>query len=202
MPNRRSVLQGAVSGLLLTGAGLGTSRARADLPQGALDSALLEALPGKKPLIKRAYRPPNYETPLAGFASPITPNDQFFVRWHESDIPEIDADTWTLKVSGDGVAHELTLSLAQLKQEFEAVEIVAVCQCAGNRRGLSDPHVPGVQWGSGAIGNARWKGARLRDILTRAGMKNDTVEVAYHGGDRGPLDATPAFIKSLPSWKA
>src|SRR5271169_2766860 len=188
MPNRRSVLQGAVSGLLLTGTGLGA--AQADLPQGALDSEVLEPLPGKRPLIKRAYRPPNYETPLAGFASPITPNDQFFVRWHLSNIPEIDANTWTLKVGGENVEHALTLSFEELKQEFEAVEIVAVCQCAGNRRGYSDPHVPGVQWGSGAIGNARWKGARLRDILARAGIKNDTVELAFHGGDRAALDAT------------
>ncbi len=202
MPNRRSVLQGAVSGLLLTSAGLGAARARADLPQGTLDSEVLEALPGKRPLLKRSYRPPNYETPLAGFASPITPNDQFFVRWHLSNIPEIEADAWALKVGGESAEHALTLSLEQLKREFEAVEIVAVCQCAGNRRGYSDPHVPGVQWGSGAIGNARWKGVRLRDILARAGIRNDAVEVAFHGGDRAALDATPPFVKSLPNWKA
>ncbi|MGZ5139510.1 MAG: twin-arginine translocation signal domain-containing protein, partial [Burkholderiales bacterium] len=33
------------------------------LPAGALESAVLGSLPGKRPLIKRSYRPPNYETP-------------------------------------------------------------------------------------------------------------------------------------------
>src|SRR5439155_23900046 len=37
------------------------------LPEGVRASAVLEALPGKKPLIKLSYRPPNYETPLEYF---------------------------------------------------------------------------------------------------------------------------------------
>src|SRR5207344_2683767 len=60
-----------------------------------------------------------------------------------------------------------TYSLDELKRGFEQVEVVAVCQCSGNRRGLSDPHVPGVEWGYGAMGNAKWKGARLKDVLAR-----------------------------------
>ena len=39
----------------------------AALPQGVRDGATLEALPGKKPLIKLSYRPPNYETPVEHF---------------------------------------------------------------------------------------------------------------------------------------
>jgi hypothetical protein len=71
-----------------------------------------------------------------------------------------------------------------------------------NRRGFSEPHVPGVQWGSGAMGNARWKGVRLKDILARANLKKDAVEIAFNGSDRAPLEATPAFAKSIPAWKA
>src|SRR6516225_12187435 len=52
------------------------------LPEGVYDTATLEALPGKKPLIKLSYRPPNYETPLSYFTSEFTPNDTFFVRYH------------------------------------------------------------------------------------------------------------------------
>ena len=47
-------------------------------------------LPGKKPLIQLADRPPNYESPLEYFRTPITPNDQFFVRYHLADIPEVE----------------------------------------------------------------------------------------------------------------
>src|ERR1035441_4589161 len=196
MPNRRSFLRTVAGGIALATTGL-MGRARADLPQGALDSAMRDSLPGKQPLIKRAFRPPNYESPVEVFDEVITPNDRFFVRWHLSNIPRVEAGSWRL---GAGGGVELTLEA--LKRDFEPVELVAVCQCAGNRRGLSEPHVPGVQWGYGAMGNARWKGARLKDILARADLKKEAVEIAFNGGDRGPLDATPAFAKSIPAWKA
>src|SRR5947207_11294047 len=54
-------------------------------PEGARSNAVLDALPGKKPLIKLSYRPPNYETPLEYFRTAITPNDAFFVRYHLSN---------------------------------------------------------------------------------------------------------------------
>jgi DMSO/TMAO reductase YedYZ molybdopterin-dependent catalytic subunit len=209
MLNRRQLLQG--SGALALGAGAAwPDFARAagvplaeGLPDGVRGEAVLEALPGKKKLIKLSYRPPNYETPVAYFANPITPNDAFFVRYHLADIPEaVDAATWRLKVGGDGAASPLELSLDELRR-LEPVELTAVCQCSGNRRGLSQPHVPGVQWGYGAMGNARWKGARLRDILGKAGIKKEAaVEIVFDGADGPVVDTTPDFVKSLPAWKA
>jgi len=174
----------------------------ADLPEGALSSATLDALPGKAPLIKRSYRPPNYETPINVFNESFTPNDQFFVRWHLANIPEVDGKSWKLKVGGEGAATAFELTLDQIGKDFEQVEISAVCQCSGNRRGLSKPHVMGVEWGYGAMGNAKWCGARLKDILTKAGIKKDAVEVAFDGADSGVIEKTPDFIKSLPAWKA
>ena len=202
MHTRRSVLQTAVSGLGLIGAGLGAGMARADLPGGALASQVLDALPGKQALLKRSYRPPNYESPVSYLGDAITPNDRFFVRWHLANIPTIDANAWRLSVGGESASRPFELTLAQLQHEFEPVELVAVCQCAGNRRGLSDPHVPGVQWGNGAMGNARWKGARLKDVLARAGLAKETVEIAFNGADGPLLEATPDFTKSIPIWKA
>jgi DMSO/TMAO reductase YedYZ molybdopterin-dependent catalytic subunit len=200
MTTRRVMLQ-ALGGLVLAGDGLISRIARAELPQGAIDAGVLDALPGKQPLIKRTYRPPNYEAPVAYFKDVITPNDRFFVRWHLANIPTIEVSAWRLSVGGDGVAQPFELTLDQLQRDFEPVELIAVCQCSGNRRGLSDPHVPGVEWGYGAMGNARWKGARLKDILARAGLKKETVEIAFNGADRATLDATPNFIKSIPTWR-
>jgi hypothetical protein len=57
------------------------------LPEGIYDTATLEALPGKRPLIKLTYRPPNYETPLSHFTSEFTTNESFFVRYHLAGIP-------------------------------------------------------------------------------------------------------------------
>jgi DMSO/TMAO reductase YedYZ molybdopterin-dependent catalytic subunit len=202
MTTRRTILSAALGGLSLAGTGLLTRVAQAGLPAGTTASGSLEVLPGKRPLLKRSFRPPNYETPLSYLDDVITPNDRFFVRWHLMNIPEIAANEWRLSVGGDGSERELVLTLDQLKSEFEPAEIVAVCQCSGSRRGLSDPHVPGVEWGYGAVGNARWTGVRLKDVLARAGLKKDALEVAFDGADRPPLEATPDFLKSLPVWKA
>src|SRR5207253_3206073 len=102
---------------------------------------------------------------------------------------------------GDGANGQAALSLDELKR-LPAAEVTAVCQCSGNRRGLFQPHVPGVEWGYGAMGCARWKGARLKDVLDKAGLKKEAVEIVFNGTDGPALDKTPDFIKSIPVWKA
>lgn len=171
------------------------------LPEGVRDEALLDALPGKKPLIKLSYRPPNYETPIEYFRTAITPNEAFFVRYHLSKIPEVDAKTWKVAVGGEGANGKAELNFDDL-HNMPAFEIVAVNQCSGNRRGLFQPHVAGVEWGYGAMGCARWKGARLKDVLERVGLKKEAIEIVFNGADQPILDKTPDFIKSIPVWKA
>jgi len=211
MLQRRRVLQGLGGALAFAVPGLGARSAfpaappylTFGLPTGVYDTAVLDALPGKQPLIKLAYRPPNYETPVSYFSSPITANDAFFVRYHLADIPEqIDVPSWRLRVGGDAAANPFELTMVELQSGFEQVEITAVCQCSGNRRGLSDPHVPGVQWGLGAMGNAVWRGVRLKDVLAKAGLRKETVEVVLNGADGPVIDKTPDFVKSIPIWKA
>ena len=207
--DRRAVLKVLGGGLALATIGSKAAGAAAatplspGLPAGAYDMASLATLPGKLPLIKLTYRPPNYETPVWYFSSPITPNDAFFVRYHLSGIPNrIDVDTWKLEVGGEGTLSPASLSFDDLQRNFEQVDVTAVCQCAGNRRGFSEPHVPGVQWGSGAMGNARWRGVRLKDVLLKTGLGKDVVEIVVDGADGPPLATTPDFVKSLPLSKA
>jgi DMSO/TMAO reductase YedYZ molybdopterin-dependent catalytic subunit len=171
------------------------------LPRGPRSGAILDTLPGKKPLIKLSYLPPNYETPVEYFRSAITPNDAFFVRYHLSNIPNIGADSWKLKVGGDGADRSVAIDLDELRR-FPAFEVVAVCQSAGNRRGMFRPHVPGIEWGHGAMGCARWRGARLRDVLDKVGLKKEVIEIVFDGADSPHLRETPDFIKSIPIWKA
>jgi DMSO/TMAO reductase YedYZ molybdopterin-dependent catalytic subunit len=173
-----------------------------ELGEGAVQTAVLDALPGKVPLIKRAYRPPNYETPVDYFREPITRNDAFFVRYHLSSIPQVDAKTWRLKVGGDAARQPFTLDMAQLRKDFRPVELVAVCQCSGNRRGMFAPHVQGVEWGVGAMGNAKWTGVRLKDVLERAGVTDKAVEIAFSGADGPAIQTTPDFQKTIPVQKA
>jgi len=185
MITRRHLLgtAGAGAALAMSGSRLATAAGAAltqGVPEGVGTVATMEALPGKKPLIKLSYRPPNYESPLETFRNPITPNDEFFVRYHLADIPEVDVKTYKLKVGGDGTATPIELTLDDLKK-MPTFEVVAVNQCSGNRRGLSKPHVVGVEWGYGAMGCARWKGARLKDVLEKAGLKKEAIEVAFDG---------------------
>ena len=210
MLTRRHLIGAAGAGLALGGSGSGLRSAAAaaggldlpaGLPQGVRDNAVLDTLPGKKPLIKLSYRPPNYETPLEYFRTAITPNDAFFVRYHLAGIPEVDAKTWKLTVGGEGANSQAELTLDDLKA-FPAVELAAVNMCSGNRRGLFQPHVTGVEWGYGAMGCARWKGARLKDILDKVGLKKEAIEVVFDGADMPVSDKTPDFIKSIPAWKA
>jgi len=214
MITRRSLLKAAHAGALLTGSSpiwlrLSATEAEAQaaanlsplLPEGTRASATLDVLPGKKPLIKLSYRPPNYETPIEYFRTPITPNEAFFVRYHLSDIPEVDARTWKLAVGGEGANGRAELNFDDLKR-MPAFEIVAVNQCSGNRRGLFNPHVPGVEWGYGAMGCARWRGARLKDVLDKVGMKKEAIEIVFDGADGPVVPKTPDFIKSIPVWKA
>ena len=162
MITRRRVITGSAGALLL--AGVGASAFGADVSADELI-----ALPDKRPLIKRSFRPPNYETPLADLRSQITANDSFFVRYHLASIPEIDARTWRLRIGGASAKRTLELSLDELKRDFERVRFAAINQCSGNRRGLFAPRAGGVQWTYGAMGNALWGGVRLRDVLNRVG---------------------------------
>jgi sulfite dehydrogenase len=173
-----------------------------DLPDGTRAEAHLAQIPGKQPLIQLSDRPPNFETPIQAFGTAITPNDQFFVRYHLANIPDAKKlENWKLEVGGDAAERSIAIDLRQLN-DLPQTEVIAVCQCSGNRRGLSSPHVPGVQWGYGAMGCATWHGPRLRDVLQLAGVKAAAVEVWLGGIDEPVLPTTPAFHKSLPLAKA
>ena len=196
----------AAGGLVLSGpqralaAALGSSAdlGLAEIPEGALTEQHLYALPGKVPLIKKTYRPPNFETPIEYLRTTITRNDAFFVRWHLADIPQVNVKDWVLTVAGESAERERSFTMAHLREEFRHDEVTAVCLCSGNRRGLFEPHVPGVEWGVGAMGNAVWTGVRLKDVLATVGIKADALEVVFDGADRPVIEKTPDFVKSLP----
>ena len=200
--DRRRFILGSTSvltgGLLLPA--IAGSAAAQDLPAGAVASGILDALPGKRPLIKRSFRPPNYETPVSYFREAFTPNDAFYVRWH-TGVPDIALAEWRLRISGPGVKSEREFTHDSLRRRFKTVEVAAVNQCSGNRRGLFNPHVAGVQWGFGAMGNAVWGGVRLKDVLEDAGVTASALEVVGNGAD-APTLTGPDFVKSLPMWKA
>ena len=109
-----------------------------ELPAGTVASSVLDALPGKRPLIKRTFRPPNYETPVECSAIHFTPNDAFYVRWHMG-VPDLTLADWRLRISGPAAKSPREYTQDELRRKFPMHEVAAVNQCSGNRRGLVCP---------------------------------------------------------------
>jgi DMSO/TMAO reductase YedYZ molybdopterin-dependent catalytic subunit len=153
-------------------------------------------------LITKVSRPFDAETPVEAFASWITPNEQFFVRSHFGPPPpeRIAPSSWRLNIKGL-VAREPSLGLSDLLR-FEEVSVTAVVQCSGNGRAFHRPRAAGVQWKKGAVGNARWTGVRLRDVLAKAGVQSRAKHLHLLGADRPVLPTTPLFLRSIPIEKA
>ena len=154
--------------------------------------------PPKRDMLVRSARPEDLEMPPSGFSDYITPIEHFFVRTHVY-VPTVNVSEWRLKVEGE-VATPLTLTMDDLKK-LPSVELVSVLECAGNGRGFYEPPVPGLQWRNGAVGNGRWRGARLADVLKRAGVKDSARDILFDGADV-PLRAMPDFQRSIPIKKA
>src|SRR4051812_30942713 len=110
---------------------------------------------------------------------------RFFVRNHTS-TPTIDAATWRLRISGDGVRRPLDLSYRAL-EKLACDSETAFIECAGNGRSFFGTQqgtpAAGTQWKLGGIGVARWRGVALRDVLERAGLRRGAVDVLPAGLD-------------------
>jgi DMSO/TMAO reductase YedYZ molybdopterin-dependent catalytic subunit len=197
MISRRQFLQSAGLAGVAMMAGRGLAEETVTLPF-ANGARRIVQFPQKRPMILLTHRPPQLETPFAVFnEGVITPNDAFFVRYHLANIPlEIDPEKFRLEVKGL-VKTPLSLALGDLRKDFEPVEVVAVNQCSGNSRGFFQPRVGGGQLGNGAMGNARWRGARLKDVLEKAGVQAGAKQVICDGLDKPVNEKTPDFIKAL-----
>nr|WP_245477953.1 molybdopterin-dependent oxidoreductase [Bradyrhizobium guangxiense] len=161
------------------------------------DRLMTTDFPQKGSMILQRARPPLLETPMEVFDRGVfTPNDRFYVRWHWAIIPSsVDAAAFRLSVRGH-VNQALSLSIGDLLK-LPRVELAAVNQCSGNSRGFFLPRVPGAQWAHGAMGNARWTGVLLKDVLDRAGVKPGAVQVRFNGLDEPVVPDAPDFRKSL-----
>ena len=119
-----------------------------------------------------------------------TDNRDFYVVQHYGQ-PEVDVDSYRLKVTGL-VDNEREFSLAELRN-MSQFDIDVGFECGGNRASLYD----------GLIGNANWRGVRLRDILNAVGVKPEGEEVVFFGADIGSeeireTEVEQAFARSLP----
>jgi sulfite oxidase len=158
-----------------------------------------QAVPGKEGMILRSFRFLDLEAPPEFLTTWITPVPHFFVRNHMFEPSSLDTGEWRLNVGGE-VEKPLSLTLRELIR-IESHSVTNTLECAGNGRAFHKPQVPGVQWQRGAVGNARFSGPRLRDLLQRAGVKTTGKHVMFRGLDEVP-GKVPPFIRSIPIEKA
>lgn len=95
---------------------------------------------------------------IRGLGSFVTPNKSFYRVDTALVVPRIDADEWKLRIHGKGVKRPVTISFQDLLRR-EIIERDITLTCVSNEVG--GPYV----------GNARWIGVRLADLLREAGVK-------------------------------
>ncbi|MDH5457019.1 MAG: molybdopterin-dependent oxidoreductase, partial [Gammaproteobacteria bacterium] len=168
---RRGFLSG--TSLAAMSAAIGASIPFAHLmPAGLIPAAIAQSdtpfeIPGKEGLIVLNDRPVNAETPAHLLDDRVTPAKHLFVRNNgiAPDVTNIDLDAWALSFGGESVERELTLTIADLKANFEHHTYQLQLECGGNGRGEFNPPTSGNQWSNGAVGCPEWTGVRLRDVL-------------------------------------
>ena len=151
-----------------------------------------------------------FSTPPEVLQEDVTPNDLFYIRNHWKGVPKLDIDGYRLKVDGR-VKQDLSLTLGEIR-DLPQKRFQVTFECCGNSM------VP-QYWarktraameqlkGHGIMGNAEWAGVSLADVLDKAGVTSDAVEVMFEGADHGadevagdPPEVT--YERSLPLEKA
>ena len=183
-PDRRGFLKGA--GLATMTAMIGSAIPfHRFMPSGFIPAALAEEpfrIAGKDGLTLLNDRPVNAECPAHLLDDEITPTPRHFIRNNGLPPEQVDPATWTLSVDGE-VNKPSTLTIEELKSQFEVVTLQLQLECGGNGRSYFDPKAKGNQWTVGAVACSNWTGVRLADVLKAAGLKDSAVYTAHYGAD-------------------
>lgn len=155
--NRRGfVIAATVAAAASTGAGLLGRRLTTAVQAGATASRNDLVLP--VPDSAAPAVPAGADLKIRGLGSFVTPNKSFYRVDTALVVPRIDVDEWRLRIHGKGVRRPVTLSFQDLLRR-EIIERDITLTCVSNEVG--GPYV----------GNARWIGVRLADLLREAGVK-------------------------------
>lgn len=106
------------------------------------------------------------------YISTYSSNQDFYVVQHYNQ-PEIDESAFRLDVTGL-VKKPKQFTLADLKRKKQ-VEMDIGFECGGN----------GIGMFHGLVGNAKWRGIRLVDVLKECRLQDKAKEIVFFGGDLG-----------------
>ena len=156
-------------------------------------------------LITKQINPDNKETPINFIDKNLTDDRVFYQRNH-FEFPEISRQNFGLDLIVESpeirtrVEYESIISLPSRT-------LMAILECAGDKRLNFKKKSYGLQWGDGAISYGKWKGVPLYILLKQLGEidYSDIKEIIFTGYDRGKRletgDTVP-YAKSLPLKKA
>ena len=99
----------------------------------------------------------------------ITPNDDFYRIDTALSFPNVNLDTWKLRIHGM-VDNELELTYQDILDMPQVERTITIC-CVSNE--IGGPY----------IGNAVWQGVFLKDLLERAGVSSDAEQVFSRSSD-------------------
>jgi len=172
---RRFMWTGIVAGgVALTGAKAGQW-----LIRRADATASREALGVPTAVDPAAPIPAGAQLDVPGIGPFVTPNDRFYRVDTALFVPSVSADAWTLKVHGL-VDREITLNYDQLVAR-PLIERDITLTCVSN------------EVGGRYLGNARWIGAPLKDLLEEAGVRSDATQLVSTSTD-GFTAGTPVAV--------
>jgi len=121
----------------------------------------------------------DYGLGIDGASSFVTGNDAFYRIDTALLVPQVTPDSWSLRVHGM-VDHELTLRYDDLL-ERPLIERYATLSCVSN------------EVGGDLVGNARWLGVRLADVLRDAGIQPSATQLVSRSID-GWSCGTPVAV--------
>ncbi len=108
-------------------------------------------------------------TSISYLSPEITPTDEFYFVSKNFVDPVVNNDEWTLTIEGL-VDNPLSFTLDEFKQ-LPSAEQYNTLSCISN------------DVGGDLIGNAHWRGARLKPLLEQAGPHSGIKKVVFHAAD-------------------
>jgi len=127
-----------------------------------------------------ATLPAGAEISEPGITPLVVPNDRFYRIDTALIVPNVDAGTWRLRVHGM-VDREVSLSYADLS-ELPLFEQYVTIACVSN------------EVGGNLVGNAKWTGVKLRDVLAMAGVQSGATQLVGRSADGWTAGMPTAWV--------
>ena len=178
------VRAGALGALAVVGGGVGRAllegqaTANAGGATGSAPGATIAPFPAV--VDPAPTPPPDASFAVDGITPLVTSNDDFYRIDTSLITPSVDVNRWSLRVFGM-VEREVTLTMNQLL-ELPLIERYVTIACVSNLIG------------GDLVGNAKWTGVRLADVLGMAGVQAGATQVVPRSVDGWTAGFPTAWI--------